>query len=163
MVALTGASWSKLIAELHSPVGPVNLAATAKKYGISRGTLLKYVKEQPGLFEALQARRKDQGRGYVPVKRGTRQTRAAAKQRLAEQVAQPWPAPSADPPMNPAVAQKLDAFLKRLDADQHFQAEMEGEGRLYVPSSTRRVIPDGAYADVLKTFPKPKRDKDGDF
>ncbi|QPF74470.1 hypothetical protein G8A07_17125 [Roseateles sp. DAIF2] len=120
--------------ELRSPVGPVNLAATAKKYGISRGTLLKYIKEEPGLFEALQARRMEQGRGYVPVKRGTRKTRVAAKQRLAEQMAQPRPGVE-DPPINPVVMRKLDEFLASMDVDERFQAEMEGEGRVCVPSS----------------------------
>lgn len=150
------------MAELRQPAGPVNLAATAKKYGISRGTLLKYVKDEPGLFEALQMRRMEQGRGYVPVKRGTRQTRAAAKLRLAEQVAnQPVPV---DPPMNPAIARKLEAFLTEFDADGQFQAELEGEGREYAPPTSRPVvsIPDHS-AVAVKSLPRPKTKWDEDW
>lgn len=97
------------MSELRSGTGPVNLSATAKAYAISRGTLLRYIKETPGLAEALDARRATSGRGYVAKARGTKETRAAGKNKLA-QVRATTP-PPVDRPLPPAIAAALQGFL----------------------------------------------------
>jgi len=135
--ALSGRRWLALVSELRDAAGPVNLAATAKEYGISRGTLLKYIKEEPGLLEAIQARREANGRGYVPIKRGSRATRAAAKvKREAQRALPPAPQPDGVPP--PEVMAALNRHIEELDSWPRFQAELEGEGRTYIPPGVEK-------------------------
>ena len=98
LFALSKFDHFKLMQELRYLYGPVNLSAIAKRYDISRGTLLKYIKGEPGLEEAIKAKRDANGRGYVPVKRGTRITRANSKARR-EAIQPPPPAPEQPHPV----------------------------------------------------------------
>ncbi|WP_428417380.1 hypothetical protein [Methylibium sp.] len=148
LLALSGRKWLALLGELRDSAGPVNLAATAREYGISRGTLLHYIKAEPGLLEAIQARRAEQGRGYVPVKRGTRATRAAAKARRDEQRAlPPVQRPDGVPP--PSVMAALQRELDRLDADQAFLSGEDEDGLAYTPPMLNRQLSDA----VMNTKP----------
>ena len=78
-----------LLRRLRDGTGPVNLTAEATRAGISKPTLLSYIAAEPGLAEAIEARRKQFGRGYVQVKRGTKATRKAAQERQRTALPQP--------------------------------------------------------------------------
>jgi hypothetical protein len=78
-----------LLRSLAEGTGPVNKAATAAKWGITRPTLDAYIRQEPGLAEAIEARRKVAGTGYVQVERGTRASRRAAKARTQPLAARP--------------------------------------------------------------------------
>ena len=110
LLALSQHSHFKLMQELKYLFGPVNLSAIAKRYDISRGTLLKYIKEEPGLEEALKAKRDANGRGYVPVKRGTRVTRAISKARR-ESIRPPPPAPEQPHPVRDRILRNATGYL----------------------------------------------------
>jgi hypothetical protein len=66
---LDAAALRTLRERLRTDIGPVNLTAVAKEVGISRTTLLRYIKDAPGLQEALNKRRQEAGRGYELKKR----------------------------------------------------------------------------------------------
>jgi hypothetical protein len=120
LLAISPMKHLQLLRLLRDESGPVNLAATAKAFGISRGTLHRYISEEPGLSEAIEQRRKAAGRGYVAVRRGTRATRAAAKEKLAVQRAEPRPK-RADP---------VSPLMQRLLAEQEEEFRREAEWRI---------------------------------
>lgn len=160
LFALSKFDHFKLMQELKHLYGPVNLSAIAKRYGISRGTLLKYIKEEPGLEDAIKAKREANGRGYVPVKRGTRVTRAKSKARR-EAVQPPPPAPEQPHPVRELILRNATRYLDSSLAVRKMMVEEPEETedrqrRLAQQQKSIAAIKLDQRPSPLGQFPKPE-------
>lgn len=159
LFALSNFDHFKLMQELKHLYGPVNLSAIAKRYDISRGTLLKYIKEEPGLEEAIKAKRDANGRGYVPVKRGTRVTRANSKVR-SEAIQPPPPTPEQPHAVRDLLLRNATRYLDSSLAIRRMTDEPDDEQhRQYRLAQQQQAIAEIKRGRVVNTVAqRPKRE-----